>query len=260
MAKKGLANGLEISGGSTTLGPCDPGLKGKQTHEQIHKMTVTCADCALNHVSSDACKLLATQTQNGHKHLITLSDVCKLLATQTQNGHNHLITLVDDHSCKASTNGPCNKPQVGQASKAFTSQAESSTRQKVKILHFNSSGKHKAGYLQRAPHHAIPLYDASPTHALNLFTPDKALSSNKLACGKLDTRSLSTLLRLIHSPSHHLIVSRTVILNEEGPTHHYYYILHIINLNYNSVAIIKAAYLNEDKKYISAAPQNTSAC
>jgi hypothetical protein len=216
---------------------------------------VTHADCALDHVSSDACKLLATQTQNGHKCLATLLDVCKLLATQTQNGHNHLITLIDDHPRKASTNRPHDKLQVGQASKAFTSQAESSTRQKIKILRFNSGGEHKAGHLQRAPHHTVLLYDSSPTHTLNLFTPDKALSSNKPAHGKLDTRSLSTLLHLIHGPSHHLIVSHTVVLNEGGPTHHYYYILYIIILNYNSMAIIKVAYLNEDKKYISAAPR-----
>jgi hypothetical protein len=80
MAKKGLANGLEILGGRTTLGPCDPHLKGKQTCKKIHKMMVTHTDCVLNHVPSDIRKLLATQTQNGYKHLVTLSDVHKLLA------------------------------------------------------------------------------------------------------------------------------------------------------------------------------------
>jgi len=196
---------------------------------------------------------LATQTQNGHKHLVTLSDVRKLLATQTQNGHNHLVTLVDDHPRKASTNGPRDKPQVRQAFKAFTSWAESSTGQKVKILRSNSGGR-------RAPHHAVPLHDAPPAHALDFFTPDEALSGNKPERGKLDTRSLGTLLCLVHGPSRHLIVSRTVVLDEGGPTHHHYYILHIIILDYDSAAIIKAAYLNEDKKkYISAAPRSTSA-
>jgi hypothetical protein len=61
MAKKGLANGLEISGGSTTSGPCDPHLKGKQTHEKIRK-------------------LLATQTQNGYEHLVTFSGMRNVMA------------------------------------------------------------------------------------------------------------------------------------------------------------------------------------
>jgi hypothetical protein len=140
MAKKGLANRLEISGGSTTSGPCDPCLKGKQTHEEIRRMMVTCADCALDNVFSDIRKLLATQTQNGHKHLVTFSGVHKLLATQTQNGHKHLvtfsdvhkllttqtqnghknlITFVDNHAYEESIHGPCNKLQVEQALKAL---------------------------------------------------------------------------------------------------------------------------------------------
>jgi hypothetical protein len=134
MAKKGLANGLEISGGSTTSGPCNPCLKGKQTCEKIRKMMVTRTNCALNHVSSDTHKLLATQTQNGHKHLVTFSGVCKLLATQTQNGHKHLVTfsgvhklwatqtqnghknlvtLVNDHAHEESIHGPHDKSQIG---------------------------------------------------------------------------------------------------------------------------------------------------
>ncbi len=70
------ANRLEISGGSTTSGPCDPCLKGKQTREEIRRTMVTCADCALDNVFSDARKLLATQTQNGHKYLVTLQVPC----------------------------------------------------------------------------------------------------------------------------------------------------------------------------------------
>jgi hypothetical protein len=90
-----MANRLEISGESITLGPCDPCLKGKQTHKKICRTMVTCADCVLNHIFSDIRKLLTTQTQNGHKHLLTLLDMHKLLATQTQNGCKHLLTSSD---------------------------------------------------------------------------------------------------------------------------------------------------------------------
>ena len=74
-------NGLEISGGSTTSRPCDPCLKGNQTCKEIYRTMVTCANCVLDHIFSDVRKLLATQIQNGHKHLLTFSDMRKLLAT-----------------------------------------------------------------------------------------------------------------------------------------------------------------------------------
>ena len=61
MAKKGLANRMEISGGRTTSGPCDPCLKGKQTHKEIRKTVDARADCALNHAFADVCGPLATQ-------------------------------------------------------------------------------------------------------------------------------------------------------------------------------------------------------
>jgi hypothetical protein len=114
-----MANGLEISGGSTISGPCDPHLKGKQTHKKICKMMVTRADCALDHVFLDIHKLLATQTQNGCKRLLTFSDMYKLLATQTQNGHKNLVTFVDNHTCEESIHGPHDKLQVGQALNAL---------------------------------------------------------------------------------------------------------------------------------------------
>jgi len=198
---------LEISGGSTTSGPCDPCLKGKQTREEIRRTMVTCADCALDNVFSDARKLLATQTQNGHKYL---------------------VTLVDDNSREASTHGPRNNSQVGQALKAFIPRAQPSTGKTVEVLYPDIGGECKTGYPQRAPHHTVPLYDTSPTHALDFFTPNEALSGNKPEHGKLGARSLVCTLAtsLYRAPSY----------------------------------LMKAAYLNKDKnKYISAAPQSTSA-
>jgi hypothetical protein len=146
--------------------------------------------------------------------------------------------------------------QVGQAFKTYVSRAQPSTGQKVKALLCNGSGEHKAGRLQEAPRHAVPLHDASPTHALGFFTLEEAFSGNKpdvfrlraLSCkvsmhpenmrGKLDTRSLTrtflglahnnSACHLVHKPSCLLIGSHTVVLDEGGPTHHHHYILHII--------------------------------
>ena len=125
-------------------------------------------------------KLLATQTQNGHKHLVTFSGVRKLLATQTQNGHKNLVTLIDDHAREESIHGPRDKSQIGQAFKASTFRAKPSTRQEVKILHSNGSDKRVAGHLHEVPHYAAPTHDTLPTHALDSVTSKDALSGNKL--------------------------------------------------------------------------------
>ena len=156
MAKMGLVTGMEILCRNTATGPCKSCLKGKQPHHGICNASVAHAGHMLGHVFSDIRGLLATQSQNGH----------------------HLITLVDNLA-RASGHGPCDKSQVRQAFKTFVSRAQPLTGQKVKALGCNSSGEHKAGCLQQALHHAIQLYEASPTHTLSFFTLKEALSGNK---------------------------------------------------------------------------------
>ena len=158
MAKTGLVTRMEILWRNTAMGPCEPCLKGNQSCHRIHKVMAIHTDCALSHVFSDTHGLLATQSQNGHKPL---------------------VTLIDNHARDASIYGQHDESQVGQAFKAFVSWAQTSTRQKVKALHCNGSGKHKAGHLQEALRHAVPLHDALPTHALGFFTPEEVFSSNK---------------------------------------------------------------------------------
>ncbi len=158
MAKMGLVTRMEILWRNTAMGPCEPCLKGNQSCHGIRKVMATCTNCALGHVFSDTRGLLATQSQNGYKPL---------------------ITLVNNHAHDASIYRQRDKSQVGQAFKAFVSRAQTLTRQKVKALRCNSSGNHKAGHLQEALRHAVPLHDTSPTHALGFFTPKEVFSSNK---------------------------------------------------------------------------------
>ncbi len=222
------------------MGPCKPCLKGIQSHHGIHKTMVAHIDCAHGHI---------------------FSDICRLLATQSQNGHNHLITFVDDHTHEESIHRPHNKLQVRQALKALVFRAGPSTRQMAQVFCSNGSSKCMAGHLQEVPHHATPLHNASLTHTLDSITPKDAFSGNKLdifqlrvlSCkvfmhenmhGKPNAHLLTcTFLRLahnnsachlIHKPSHHLIGSHTVILNEGGPTHHHHYHHHyLIILNHD---------------------------
>src|SRR6266851_7762608 len=107
MAKMGLVTRMEILWRNTATGPCEPCLKGNQSHHRIRKVTATCANCALGHV---------------------FSDIRGLLATQSQNGHKPLVTLVDNHAHDTSICGQRDESQVGQAFKAFISRAQTSTR------------------------------------------------------------------------------------------------------------------------------------
>jgi hypothetical protein len=146
IAKTGLVTGMEILYRNTATGPC--GICNG----------FACASHMLGHV---------------------FSDVRGLLATQSQNGHNHLVTFIDNHACDASIYRQRDKSQVGQAFKAFISQAQLSTRQTVEACYSDSSSKHDVCHLQRAPHHIVSLYNASSTHAVDFFTPKDALSGNK---------------------------------------------------------------------------------
>jgi hypothetical protein len=169
--------------------------------------------------------------------------VCRLLATQSQNGHNHLIILVDDHARKASTHGPCDKPQVPQALKAFTLLAKPSVGQEVKVPHSDGSNNCTAGHLQDVPHHAAPLHDTSPTHtldfALTFFGPQWQQAGHPLtpslaarfSCMRTcmanstpthlptfstPTTSSSTPLHLMKGGPHHH--HQTIILDHNGST------------------------------------------
>jgi hypothetical protein len=218
IAKTGLVTGMEILCRNTAMGPCESFLKGKQSHHGIRQMTVTCADCAHGHV---------------------FSDVHGLLATQSQSGHNHLITLVDNHAHDASIYRQRNKSQAGQAFKAFVSQAQLSTRQIVEACYSDSSSKHDACHLQRAPRHVVSLHNASSTHAVDFFTPEDALSGNKPDVFRLRAPSCKASVHpgdnnsahhLVRKPSHHLIGSHTVVLDKGGAHTSFHYLI----LNYDS--------------------------
>ena len=47
MVCKGMVRGMEITGGTSLSGTCEPCLKGKQTRTEIQKETDTCANIVL---------------------------------------------------------------------------------------------------------------------------------------------------------------------------------------------------------------------
>jgi hypothetical protein len=81
MADNNLVTGMEISNRDPPSSPCNTCLEGKQTCEQINKVTLTQAE----HILS-----------------CMYSDVCRPLPTMSHHGYRYFITFIDDSSCFAS--------------------------------------------------------------------------------------------------------------------------------------------------------------
>ena len=124
-----MVSGMEIIGGtSCTTTPCEPCLKGKQTHTEIQKSTETRADTTLGCV---------------------FSNVCGKLPTRSHQGFLYFVTWIDDKSRKVSITGMREKSEVPQHLKAFVTHAELETGQCVKVLCTDGGGKYIGGKAQK---------------------------------------------------------------------------------------------------------------
>jgi len=127
MLTKGMVTGMEITDRSTIAIPCEPCIKGKQTHAEIHKSTETCSNVVLGRI---------------------FSDVCGRMPTKSYNGYKYFVTWVDDKSHKVFIAGIHEKSKVTQHLKAFIFQAEVEIGQNVGTLHSDGGGKYIAGEAQ----------------------------------------------------------------------------------------------------------------
>jgi hypothetical protein len=128
MIDKNLMTGMEISNRELTTQPCKPCLKGKQTHEEIHKVTSTRSEHVLGRI---------------------FSDVCSPLPTQSHRGYKYFITFTDNKSRWVSISPLKEKSEVGQHLKAFITRAELEMGLKVKALHSDGGGEYMARHVQQ---------------------------------------------------------------------------------------------------------------
>jgi hypothetical protein len=74
MLKHRLVRGMDLSGTSSFLTPCEPYLKGKQTQSDIPKQSTTCVESVLGCIHSDVCGPLPTLSHSGYKYFATFID------------------------------------------------------------------------------------------------------------------------------------------------------------------------------------------
>ena len=74
MVKKGMVQGMEITGGGASTVNCEPCIKGKQTRAEILKETKLRADTVLGRVFSDVCGKLTTRSIEGFEYFVTFID------------------------------------------------------------------------------------------------------------------------------------------------------------------------------------------
>jgi len=128
MADNNLVTGMDISNHDPPSSPCNPCLEGKQTHDPISKVTSMHA-----------------------KHILgcVYSDMCSPLPTVSYHRFRYFVTFINNSSRFASISPLQEKSKVGKMLKAFISQAELETEQKVKVLHSDGGGKYMAGHIQQ---------------------------------------------------------------------------------------------------------------
>jgi hypothetical protein len=126
MVRKGMVKGMEITGNATCTTPCEPCLQGKQTHDEIHKATETCADVVLGCV---------------------FSDVCGKMGTCSHRGFEYFVTFTDDKSRKVFVAGLHKKSEVTCHLKAFIACVEVETGQCLRILCSDRGGEYMGGDL-----------------------------------------------------------------------------------------------------------------
>jgi hypothetical protein len=74
MADNNLVTGMEISNRDPPSSPCNACLEGKQTCEQINKVTSMQAEHILSHMYSDMCGPLSTMSHRGYRYFVTFID------------------------------------------------------------------------------------------------------------------------------------------------------------------------------------------
>ena len=220
---------MEINGKAALSTPCEPCLKGKQTHAEIHKTTDTHANTVLGRV---------------------FSDVCGKLATRSHHGFEYFMTITDDKSHKVFVTGLHQKSKVVRHLKVFIARAELETGQRLKVLRSDGGGEYTGrelgkyleekgiqheittpdtpqhngvaermnrtlldnvqamlldanlpeSYWHDALEYAAHLHNVIPTQALGDVTPEKAWSGNKPNVSRLRVFSTQA---FVHIPDTH---------------------------------------------------------
>ncbi|TFY75537.1 hypothetical protein EWM64_g8475, partial [Hericium alpestre] len=114
MVKKSMVMGMDIVGSAShkALGTCTPCIKGKQSREDVPKMTNTPVTEPLG---------------------CLFSDMCGPMQMQSCQGFNYYVSWIDDYSCKAAIDGIQHKSDVLEHLKAFVTVAELKSGHKLKF-------------------------------------------------------------------------------------------------------------------------------
>jgi hypothetical protein len=121
MVRKGMVQGMEITGGGTPTAQCEPCIKGKQSHAEILKKTKSRTDTVLGRI---------------------FSDVCSKLPTRSIEGFEYFVTFIDDKSRKVLVQGLKKKSEVTRHLKGFVMRAEADTGHHVQVLRSDSGGEY----------------------------------------------------------------------------------------------------------------------
>ena len=119
---------MTISNGEPHTQPCKPCLKGKQTHEVIHKTTSTRSKHVLGHI---------------------FSDVCSPLPTQSHYRYKYFVTFTNDKSCWVGITPLKEKSEIGQHLKVFITRAKLETGLKAKSLCSDREGEYMVKHVQQ---------------------------------------------------------------------------------------------------------------
>lgn len=215
---------MKIEGKSITM-PCEPCLKGKQTHAEIQHSTETRTTSVLGQV---------------------FSDICGKMSTCSHGGYEYFVAWTDDAFHKVHISCLHAKLDVLQKLKDFVSWIELETGQCVKILCSNGGGEYTstviAGFLKNkgikheltmpntpqhngiakcmnhtlldrvrsilidaglpkfywhnALQHATLIHNVSPTQALDNQTPEEAWSGNKPNVSRLHVFSCKAFVHI----------------------------------------------------------------
>jgi hypothetical protein len=128
MVRKGMVCGMEIISSALRTSPCEPCLKGKQTHNEILKSTEMRADTVLERI---------------------FSDVCSKLPTKSHEGFEYFVTFTDDKSCNVSVARMKLKSEVVRYLKAFITRSEAQYGQRVRILRSDGGGEYMGKEVQQ---------------------------------------------------------------------------------------------------------------
>jgi hypothetical protein len=121
MVRKGMVQGMEITGGGAPTAQCEPCIKGKQSRAEILKETKSRADTVLGRI---------------------FSDVCGKLPTCSIEGFEYFVTFIDDKSRKVLIQGLKKKSEVARHLKGFVMRAKADTGHRIQVLRSDGRGKY----------------------------------------------------------------------------------------------------------------------